>query len=47
LYLAGVAADLPGVHADDVIELQVAGWDDEAIYFTITTCALFHFTTAG
>ena len=23
--------------------LRAAGWDDEAIYYTITTCALFNF----
>lgn len=27
----------------DMEPLRVAGWDDEAIYFTITTCALFNF----
>jgi hypothetical protein len=28
---------------DDVAALQAAGWDDEAIYYAITTCALFNF----
>jgi len=28
-------ADMPALHA--------AGWDDEAIYYAITTCALFNF----
>jgi alkylhydroperoxidase family enzyme len=27
----------------DMIPLRAAGWDDEAIYYTITTCALFNF----
>jgi len=26
-----------------VAVLQNAGWDDEAIYYAITTCALFNF----
>jgi len=26
-----------------MIPLHEAGWDDEAIYFTITACALFNF----
>ena len=35
--------DLPAVWRDDVAALQAAGWDDEAIYYAITTCALFNF----
>ena len=27
----------------DMEPLHAAGWDDEAIYFAITTCALFNF----
>ena len=29
--------------AVDVDALRAAGWDDEAIYYAITTCALFNF----
>ncbi|MCC7236288.1 MAG: peroxidase-related enzyme [Bryobacterales bacterium] len=31
------------VSAADMEPLREAGWDDEAIYYTITTCALFNF----
>lgn len=31
------------ITAEDMKPLRAAGWDDEAIYFTITTCALFNF----
>jgi uncharacterized peroxidase-related enzyme len=34
---------LPSTGADDIDALRTAGWDDEAIYFAITTCALFNF----
>jgi uncharacterized peroxidase-related enzyme len=34
---------LASVRRDDVAGLRAAGWDDEAIYYTITTCALFNF----
>ena len=34
---------LPTVEAADVQALQAAGWDDEAIYFAISACALFNF----
>ena len=33
----------PKITSDDVQELKTAGWDDEAIYFAITVCALFNF----
>ena len=42
-FVAKVTLDLPGIQADDVERLQAAGWDDEAIYYAITTCALFNF----
>jgi alkylhydroperoxidase family enzyme len=35
--------DSPRITAEDMIPLHEAGWDDEAIYFTITACALFNF----
>ncbi len=35
--------DSPRITADDMQPLYAAGWDDEAIYFAITVCALFNF----
>ena len=31
------------ITAEDMKPLYEVGWDDEAIFFTITTCALFNF----
>jgi uncharacterized peroxidase-related enzyme len=31
------------IAAEDMTPLRTVGWDDEAIYYTITTCALFNF----
>jgi len=33
----------PRITADDMQPLYEAGWDDTAIYFAITVCALFNF----
>ena len=38
-----VTRTLPAVADADIVALRRAGWDDEAIYFAITTCALFNF----
>ena len=35
--------DSPRITADDMTPLREVGWDDEAIYFAITVCALFNF----
>lgn len=35
--------DSPRITAVDIEVLHAAGWDDEAIYFAITVCALFNF----
>jgi alkylhydroperoxidase family enzyme len=35
--------DSPRITADDMKPLYAAGWDDAAIYFAITVCALFNF----
>lgn len=35
--------DSPRISAEDMKPLYAAGWDDEAIYFAITVCALFNF----
>ncbi len=42
-FVGKVTKDLSAVQAADVHALQSAGWDDEAIYYAITTCALFNF----
>lgn len=42
-FVEKVTLRLPEVTAEDSSALREAGWDDEAIYFTITTCALFNF----
>ena len=42
-FVGKVTKNLAAVEAADVQALQAAGWDDEAIYFAITTCALFNF----
>jgi hypothetical protein len=33
----------PEITTDDVKILHSAGWEDDAIYFAITVCALFNF----
>ncbi len=35
--------DSPHITPDDMQPLYEAGWDDEAIYYAITVCALFNF----
>lgn len=42
-FVAKMTTTLPSTGAADIESLRAAGWDDEAIYFTITTCALFNF----
>ena len=42
-FVGKITRNLPGVLAGDVEAVRSAGWDDEAIYFAITTCALFNF----
>jgi uncharacterized peroxidase-related enzyme len=42
-FVARVTKDLPSTGAAEVQALRDTGWDDEAIYFAITTCALFNF----
>jgi len=38
-----VNRDSPRIAEPDMRPLYDAGWDDEAIYFAITVCALFNF----
>jgi uncharacterized peroxidase-related enzyme len=42
-FVGKVTKDLPSINADDIAALRAGGWDDEAIYYTVTTCALFNF----
>jgi uncharacterized peroxidase-related enzyme len=42
-FVAKMTKNLPAIGPDDVETLRASGWDDEAIYFTVTTCALFNF----
>jgi alkylhydroperoxidase family enzyme len=35
--------DSPRITPADLESVRAAGWDDEAIYFAITVCALFNF----
>jgi uncharacterized peroxidase-related enzyme len=42
-FVGMVTIDLPSVTRAKVDALRDAGWDDEAIYFAISTCALFNF----
>jgi alkylhydroperoxidase family enzyme len=42
-FIAKVNHDSPHIAAEDMKPLYDVGWDDEAIYFAITVCALFNF----
>jgi uncharacterized peroxidase-related enzyme len=42
-FVGQVTTALPSTSGSDIEDLRAAGWDDEAIYFAITTCALFNF----
>ena len=42
-FIDKVNRDSPRITAADMEPLYAAGWDDEAIYFAITVCALFNF----
>jgi uncharacterized peroxidase-related enzyme len=42
-FTSKITKNLPAVTAEDVEQVRSAGWDDEAIYYAITTCALFNF----
>jgi uncharacterized peroxidase-related enzyme len=42
-FVAKVTRELPAFTSEDVARVRAAGWDDEAIYYAITTCALFNF----
>ena len=38
-----VNRESPTITAEDMKPLYAAGWNDEAIYFAVTVCALFNF----
>ena len=42
-FVTKVNHDSPRITPEDMSPLYAAGWDDEAIYYAITTCALFNF----
>ena len=42
-FVAKVNLHSPEITAADMQPLYAAGWDDEAIYYAITICALFNF----
>lgn len=42
-FVQKVNEDSPRITAEDMVPLHAAGWNDEAIYFAITACALFNF----
>jgi len=42
-FVAKVNEQSPAITADDIAVLHGAGWEDEAIYYAITVCALFNF----
>jgi hypothetical protein len=41
--VAKVNSDSPRISPDDMQPLYEVGWDDTAIYYAITVCALFNF----
>ena len=42
-FIDKVNRDSPQITAADMEPLYAVGWDDEAIYFAVTICALFNF----
>ena len=42
-FIDKVNGDSPRITASDMQPPYAVGWDDEAIYFAITVCALFNF----
>jgi alkylhydroperoxidase family enzyme len=42
-FIDKVNHESPRITAEDARLLRAVGWDDEAIYFAITVCALFNF----
>ena len=42
-FINKVNRDSPQITAEDLVAMRALGWDDEALYFAITVCALFNF----
>jgi alkylhydroperoxidase family enzyme len=42
-FVGKVTKDLPAMTETDILSVRAAGWSDEAIFYTITVCALFNF----
>ena len=42
-FVAKVNHHSPDIQPEDMRPLYQAGWDDEAIYYAVTVCALFNF----
>jgi hypothetical protein len=42
-FVAKVNEESPKIAPEDMTSLHREGWDDDAIYFAITVCALFNF----
>lgn len=42
-FVGKVNRQSPAIGPEDMQPLYDAGWDDEAIYYAITVCALFNF----
>lgn len=42
-FVSKVNRESSRIGAEDLAQLRAAGWEDEAIYFAITVCALFNF----
>jgi uncharacterized peroxidase-related enzyme len=42
-FVTKITCELPAVTVGDVEQVRGAGWDDESIYYSITTCTLFNF----
>jgi alkylhydroperoxidase family enzyme len=42
-FVVKVNEDSPNIGSADMQPLYAVGWDDEAIYYAITVCALFNF----
>jgi alkylhydroperoxidase family enzyme len=46
-FVRKVNHDSPVIGAADMQPLYEAGWDDAAIYYAVTVCALFNFYNRG
>lgn len=42
-FVAKATTELPSITAAEVDTVRAAGWPDDALFYTITVCALFNF----